>query len=312
MKKKFKLIVLAALCLALVIGTCAVALAIDPRNVDEKTSLTVNFWLNDEDVPAPGVEFRLYYVADVDEFCNMTVVAPFTGYGIDLSKPTQQTYRDIEAMLPGNIAADGIAPNYIGTTDENGAARFEDIPAGLYLVVGDQYHANRHFYTPDTTMVCLPNRLEDESWDYDVSINIKYESRIDSEPVDIEVLKVWKDNDNKDRPASVTIELYDGNELIDTVVLNKDNNWTHKWEGLYGGGSYSVKEKVVPSGYTHTIQRQGNRFVVTNKKESPPDDNPPPDTGLLWWPVPILVVLGLALFAFGWSRNMSNKRKDEE
>ena len=312
MKKKFKLVVLAALCLALILGTCAVALAIDPRNVDEKTSLTVNFWLNDEDVPAPGVEFRLYYVADVDEFCNMTVAAPFTGYGIDLSEPTKQTYTDLENMLPGNIAADGISPNYTGKTDENGAARFEDIPAGLYLVVGDQYHANRHFYTPDTTMVCLPNRLEDESWDYDVSINIKYESRIDSEPVDIEVLKVWKDNDNKDRPASVTIELYDGNELIDTVVLNKDNNWTHKWEGLYGGGSYSVKEKVVPSGYTHTIQRQGNRFVVTNKKESPPDDNPPPDTGLLWWPVPILVVLGLALFAFGWSRNRSNKRKDEE
>ena len=135
-KKKFKLIVLAALCLALVIGTCAVALAIDPRNVDEKTSLTVNFWLNDEDVPAPGVEFRLYYVADVDEFCNMTVAAPFTGYGIDLSEPTQQTYTDLENMLPGNIAADGISPNYTAKTDENGAARFEDIPEE-YVVFGE-------------------------------------------------------------------------------------------------------------------------------------------------------------------------------
>ncbi|MDO4269275.1 MAG: hypothetical protein Q4C73_12450, partial [Eubacteriales bacterium] len=35
-----------------------------------------------------------------------------------------------------------------------------------------------------------------------------------------------------------------------------------------------------------------------------------PQTGMLWWPVPILAVSGLLLFAFGWTR--SQRGEDDE
>ena len=39
------------------------------------------------------------------------------------------------------------------------------------------------------------------------------------------------------------------------------------------------------------------QIKFNNIYDSPP---PPPDTGQLWWPVPVLVVLGLAMFVYGW------------
>ncbi len=309
MKKKSKLLLLMVLCLTLVIGICSAAYAIDPFDTDEQMSLDVAF--QPDGLKAHDVEFRLYKVADIDEFASVTAIdEDFAGYDIDLSKPDSGTYRSLEALLPGYIAADGISPDYTAVTDSEGVAHFEDIPMGLYFVMGDQYNENRMLYTPYDTLVCVPNRLEDESWDYDVEIEVKYEGRVDSEPVDVEVLKVWNDSESKDRPKSITVELYDGSELFDTVVLGSDNNWRYKWKDLYGGTKYTVKEKDVPSDYKVSMDVQGTRFVITNTKEAPPD-NPPviPKTGMLWWPVPILAVLGLGIFAFGWSRNNRSGEK---
>ena len=307
-----KKIITLIMCLVLVVGTMSVAFAIDPRDTSAETSLTITF--APEDTPAEGVEFRAYLVADVDEFCNMTVAAPFDNYSIDLSKPTADTYRELETMLPGYIAADGIEVSYTATTDENGVAAFGSIPAGLYLVVGDTFEANRKIYEPTTGMICLPNRLEDESWEYDVEVTPKFESRPDSEPIELDVLKVWDDNNNEKRPESVTIELYENDELYDTVTLNKENNWQYKWDNLYAKRSWNIVEKDVPEGYTVKIETQGQRYVVTNtKKTTPPSDKPGgglPQTGLLWWPVPILVVAGLVLFLIGWTKNMKTKRKN--
>jgi len=306
MKKVITLI----LCLVLVLGTMASAFAIDPRDTSAKTSLTVSF--APEDTPAEGVEFRLYYVANVDEFCNMTVAAPFSSYPIDLSKPTADTYRELEAMITGYIAADNLSPNYTGATDENGVVTFADIPAGLYFVAGDNFEANRKIYEPTGSLVCLPNRLEDESWQYDVTVNPKFESRPDSEPVEISVLKVWDDNNSDKRPESVTVVLYENGETYDTVTLSKDNNWQYKWEGLYAKSQWSIAEKDIPDGYTATYESQNYRVVITNTKKTTPPPGPPdiPQTGLLWWPVPILAGAGLLLFIIGWSKNMKTKRKN--
>ncbi len=71
------------------------------------------------------------------------------------------------------------------------------------------------------------------------------------------VKKVWDDANNQDgiRPASITVELYAGSDLKDTVVLDALNNWTYRWESLplYDGASlinWTVKENPVPTDYT--------------------------------------------------------------
>ena len=95
---------------------------------------------------------------------------------------------------------------------------------------------------------------------------------------DVTVTKQWSDSDNQDgiRPASITVQLMEGNTAIgDPVVLSASNNWSHTWtdliemsKGVYH--NYSVVETNVPQGYTASYSTdENNRFalVVTNSHD---------------------------------------------
>lgn len=280
----------------------AQAFAADPIEVDTEASLQIEFIVGEE--PASDVEFRVYRVAEVNRAVEFTPVAPFDNYSLNLSEPTSDLYRAFATLLPGYIAADKIAPYAVARTGEDGIAKFENLETGLYLVVGDVYHGYREYVTPESFMICLPERLEDETWNYDVVCRVKYSSVPDADLIDIEVLKVWDDNNDSDRPSSVTVELYDGDVLFDTVVLNKGNNWAHRWTDLYGDTIWSVREAEVPDGYVVSVEKQEGRFVVTNTADEPlPETGGKlPQTGMLWWPVPVLAIAGLLLIALGVSK----------
>ncbi|MCD8074683.1 MAG: Cna B-type domain-containing protein [Lachnospiraceae bacterium] len=77
---------------------------------------------------------------------------------------------------------------------------------------------------------------------------------------DVTVTKVWEDDDESDRPSSITVYLTDanGNYITDsggdyiTATLTAANNWTYTWEDLsLEEGTYTVTEDAV-SGYTMT------------------------------------------------------------
>ncbi|MCD7744592.1 MAG: Cna B-type domain-containing protein [Lachnospiraceae bacterium] len=77
---------------------------------------------------------------------------------------------------------------------------------------------------------------------------------------DVTVTKVWENDDEDDRPGSITVYLTDdsGNYITDsggdyiTATLTAANNWTYTWEGLsLEEGTYTVTEDDV-SGYTMT------------------------------------------------------------
>ena len=76
----------------------------------------------------------------------------------------------------------------------------------------------------------------------------------------------------------------------------------------------------MPEGYTVSISREGITFVITNtlKPFEEPEPTPTPgtpdtpgenlpQTGVLWWPVPLLAVLGALLLLLGWGL----RRRDE-
>ena len=78
--------------------------------------------------------------------------------------------------------------------------------------------------------------------------------------ISINVEKVWDDNNDQDkiRPDSVSITIYANNEEVETITLNKDNNWKHRFTGLplKANGqtiTYKVDEKNVPTGYEKTV-----------------------------------------------------------
>ena len=156
------------------------------------------------------------------------------------------------------------------------------------------------------------------------------------ETVSKRVIKVWSGDNIATRPRSVTVQLLKDGKVSDTVVLNQENNWKHTWTDLDAKSVYRVVEMDVPDNYTVSVQQQGNVFIVTNSVEkdepdiptTPPDTPPdtdeptvPPDTdgptttpdieeptpntpiipqtGLLWWPVPVLAAVGIFSLIMG-------------
>lgn len=167
-------------------------------------------------------------------------------------------------------------------------------------------------------------------WDYDSP------NDSDSEDYGIsrKVLKVWNDQGHEvSRPDIITVHLLQNGRTYDTVRLHKGNNWRYTWYDLSRGYDWTVVEEVIP-GYTVNVLQEGITFVITNTyvPESPePDggsDQPGggvsdeyddeegwlgvlgdqdedfqmqllPQTGQLWWPVPVLICLGLVCMMIG-------------
>ena len=299
------------LCIACLISALtANAFAAAPIDTDKQASLS--FVFAPDDTPAKGTEFKIYKVASVSATVSFTLTGDFSSYPIDLSDPTSDSWSDLASTLPGYIAADGIEPTAAAAADNAGLVKFDNLSTGLYFVQGSVFNANRKNYTPQPFLICLPNRNIDDSWQYDAQVTLKYEEECDSEPVDLEVIKVWEKDTEAFRPKSVKISLYEDGKLYDTVVLDQENNWKHKWEGLYGGAVWTVNESV-PAGYEVKVEKQGNRFVVTNSKlPYDPTVVPLPNTGMLLWPIPILSILGLALFTSGWLKNRRYRKENNE
>ena len=85
-------------------------------------------------------------------------------------------------------------------------------------------------------------------------------------PIDLSAKKVWDDDNNPERPLSVSVALYkDDVQLSDGITLSAGNEWTTTWPGLDPRGNYTVKEINCPKEYTATYTREGNTFIVTNK-----------------------------------------------
>ena len=110
-------------------------------------------------------------------------------------------------------------------------------------------------------------------------------------PKHLTVKKVWSDN-GKNRPSSVTVALYNGDTVVDTVTLSAGNSWTYTWQELDGLGDWSVKEINIPTGYKATYRTKDGVTTITNRASLI-------QTGQLNWPIPVLGGLGLLLVLLG-------------
>lgn len=308
MKKRLLSLLIALLLIAAIPTAVTAAGLID---TEELCSLTVTF--APEGTAAPDVTFRLYRIAELSQTCEFTPSEQYrTPVGQRLEKPTAEDYRILTSTLLGEIAAKKIAATAQATTNDKGIAVFRKLSVGLYLVTGEVCHLGRQFYTPEAFLVSLPNRSDKNLWEYDVSSAVKYTARSDSETVELRALKVWSDSaENTHAADSVTVELYDGDTLFDTQTLSKKNDWSYTWTELYGGTVWRIREKDCPQGYTASVEQQERQFVITNTKSAPQEPSKPnlPQTGLLWWPVPVMALCGLVLLGLGLWRKRTERGK---
>lgn len=288
-------------------------LAYDSLNQNQGVSLTVTF--KNETKAFSGVHFKIYKVANIDESVHFTLIDPFTKYSVEVNDLESEEWRELAETLDGYVIKDDIPCTSEGDTDENGQVVFSDLTQGLYLVSSAVYQDENTKYTSQAFLVSLPNVVND-AWVYDVQSECKYDSEeITKKTTSITAMKIWKDEGNKtERPASITVELYQDDTLYDTQILNSDDNWEYTWESLDAQHQYHVVEKEVPSKYTVKTNRVDNTYEIINTYKTPTPTPTPttpstgkkeeiPNTGVLWWPVPVLAGCGTLLYMIGWYRN---------
>ena len=252
---------------------------------EELGSIKITLTEKEENIAIEGAELGLYHIADAGEK-NHNLIFNYT-----------ENYKECTADL-SDLTIDGLTeeitkctkektPDYTKTTNENGTLKFKDLKLGLYLV--KQETQVKGYSNIDSYLVMIP-KVIDNKWTYDIKSEPKTEIY---KTMDIKVVKVWnKQNEKTKLPEYVTIALLKDGETIDTVKLNKDNNWTHTWLDIEKSDKYTVEEINIPEGYTATYKNEEYTYTVTNTDKLP-------QTGQLKWPILILSITGMLFIIVG-------------
>lgn len=265
---------------------------------DAKTRLTISYQEDANSIK--DVSFSVYRVADE----NLKTTQEFARFSVtDLKQ-----WSTLAPVLEGYAQQKGLTPIAAGKTDENGMLVFEDLSYGVYLISGSFCVRGNKTYESDPFLVKIYDMDDEESiWDYDVLVEPKYETNVfSSETVERKVLKIWDDDGyRKKRPKELTVYLLRNGEIYETVKLTEKNNWRYHWENLDAKYRWTIAEEI-PNGYTAKTTRTGITFVLTNSLQGKPMPTSSgtrpgklPQTGQLWWPVPVLLALGIVLVACG-------------
>ncbi len=285
-------------------------------DLEHEVGLSISY--QDDNKPLAGAEFQIYLVATVDQYGELTATEDFAQFNVKIKGRDDDAWRTLASTLEGYVLREKISPTDSGTSNNKGVVSFpttgKDLKMGLYLVLGQRHTQNGYRYDPVPFMVMLPGLDEENNdWLYDVTVNAKFDSsqipdNPDDNTINRKVLKVWADDGHeKDRPKEVIIQLLRDGKVYDTVTLNAANNWRYTWKGLDDRYTWIIVEKEL-EGYTVEVAREGITFVVTNTHDSTPTtpDHPTtpskptlPRTGQLWWPVPVLIAVGLLFIVIG-------------
>ena len=288
-------------------GMTTPALAHGNINIGQEGSLNLSFGENG--IGFTGVPFSIYRVADISEEGTYTLAGDFEQYPVRLENLNSSGWRALAQTLDAYVARDDISPLLTRKTGQDGSFQITGLSSGLYLVTGEQYAEGSLVYTPEPMLVSIPGQAASGEWNYDIEVLCKFD-REDVEDVRTsrKVQKVWADDGNEEkRPEEISVQLLENGRIVDTVVLSRENNWEYTWDHLDGSSKWQIVEASVPDGYTVTTTQEGNVFVLTNTS---PSERPSrlPQTGMLWWPVPVLACSGLLLLVVG----LVLRRKQED
>lgn len=294
--------------------------------------------------PVEGMELSLYRVAEYEESGSFTLTERFRKYPVSLEQKSQEGWQGAADALADYIRRDGIVADAVFVSGADRTVCFTELNRGLYLVLGQttelQEDGRTQIYEPQTALIALPEDSKETSEGtdpYQVTAVLKFEKNDkpgNPEETKIHVLKVWKQDQEKERPDSIVVELLqtdaEGNTtVVDRQTLTKENQWSYTWKNLSTLMRWSVSEAEVPKGYTVAVTREGDTVVLTNtaKKSGKLDGevNPPskrttgkttdktsdklPQTGQLWWPVLVLLFAGAICLLAG---RVLRDRKEEK
>ena len=310
--KKWKKLNIVLLCVLLLAVLTLQAFAAGTIDVKKDAELDIVYLYDGE--PIYGAEFAFFRIADTDAYSKLTAVKRFREYDFELDDNTVESWNEMAELLEGYVGAAELEPDEIGATDREGKLSVKGLKPGLYLVLSKKCVNGNFVYTAAPSLVMLPGLDEKENvWKYEVTIYPKPEREglIIGKTTECIVTKVWDDKEYSiKRPSYITVRLLRDGKLYDTKRLDAKSGWTYHWKELdyadKDGVPYrwTVSEDPVEY-YKTSIKLKGVTFVVTNSLENIPPDEPPheppdlPKTGVLWWPVPVLLCVGAMFLIVG-------------
>lgn len=285
-----KWITLLCLTLCLLLPLSALAERVDP---ERDASLTLR--MMEDGKGLPGIAFSIYRIASIDDEARFVLLNGYRIGDIDLNKlEDAAAWSALAQLLETQVGS----PTASATTGNQGIAAFSELKSGLYLVKAEAAEIGHWVYDAGVFMVSVPGKT-DGKWQYDTVADVKYQRS--PKTMELKVIKQWKDSSyTSERPGRITVNLYRDGALDDTVELSAQNNWTHTFTGLETIHTWTVKEHAVPAGYQVAYSQKKGVQIITNTYQSKTSSGQSiPQTGLLWWPVPLMAVLGVALVIIG-------------
>ena len=265
---------------------------------EQEINLTIQYELSD-------VNFRLYQIAEFSKTGEFTPTETYAEYPIELDDLDSEGWRTAAEAYAGYIEREQMKPSATGETDENGQLVLEQLDMGIYLVLGEsQITEERIKYEVMPFMLSLPSLTEQDTWDYEPVVIPKYDAEELPQLLNLEVIKLWKNDSESERPGEIVAQLLKDGEVYEEVVLHAANGWAYQWDELELEAEWKVVEKEVPSGYTVKVSKAEHTYTITNTGTQEEEKIPVlPQTGQLWWPVPVLIIAGVIFLLVGaWCR----------
>lgn len=270
-------LVLLAACALPAFATSANIKLTDGHGNPNTGSIHVNLYDSTNNKALSGGELTVYRVAEVQrkngnlsfEYCG-----DFDGCAIELGDLTDSTLAgQLQEYL--HQSAEGTTK----TIDADGSVTFRGLELGLYLIV--QTEASKGYEPINPFLVSLP-MAEDGKWNYAVDASPKVGAYTPTKP------------DTPPTPPTPPTPDYPDTP---TPPDNPDNP-------VFPGNPVSPgnpDNPVAPGHPGHPAAPGNPDSPVLPGHPDNPAMSGLPQTGQLNWPVPVLAVSGVVLFAFGWA-----------
>lgn len=254
MSKKIKYLKILIL-ISLIILPSAKVSADTVVDFNRRGSIKITLKESTDNTYIEGSEITIYQVAVLKEK-NNNIAFEY----IEELKDCPNSLEDLKepSITLINYIKDKNIPKISLKTNKEGLVQYNNLDLGLYLVMQTNNIKGYTIFSP--FFIILPEYILD-NWNYDINAFPKTDI---IKLTDITVKKVWNKSNHTNLPLEVNIELLKNGEVIDTVKLNKDNNWHYTWKNLEKSDKYTVREINIPIGYTASYRNDGNIFTITN------------------------------------------------
>lgn len=241
-------------------------------DMNKLSNVTLNYSYDDYEIN--DVKVKIYHIATIQENFKYQLEDDFKNYPININNiKTNNEWDNVKQTLESYIKADNV-PELKSYLIKDNKVGIKDLKVGLYLILTEVIDTKGYILSFSSHLLQVPDLNNDGYWNYNIEIypkpNVftpKYEI------VEYSVIKEWEDNE-KDRPKSIEVEIYKDGNLTFNQTLSSFNNWTYKWQTEDDGSKWTVVERNVPEGYNVKVINNDRNFTIVNTHSNYEEENP--------------------------------------